>query len=409
MNILYLVPYVPNLIRVRPYNLIKNLTEQGHRVTVLTLWTNQVEREDLKKLEQICHRVYAAHLPHYRSLINSLNALPSRTPLQSNYCWQPWLSNRLLELTRDGNGKADFDVVHVEHLRGVKYALELKSQLGLVKGLPIIWDSVDSISMLFRQAAGASKSFFGRWLTRFELGRTESYEGWLVEQFERVLVTSQLDKNAFLALKSSGFRDTRITVLPNGVDLDYFSPDSSVRRETDSLVLSGKMSYHANVTMAMHLVENIMPLIWYKRPEVKVYIVGKDPSKEVKSLANDPRITVTGTVDDIRPYLRKASISVTPIRYGAGIQNKVLEAMACETPVVSSPQATAALSIRPGLDIITENEPEDFAAAVLRLLDNPDLRRQIGNAGRKYVDTNHRWANIVENLVNVYQESKYQP
>jgi glycosyltransferase involved in cell wall biosynthesis len=295
--------------------------------------------------------------------------------------------------------------VHVEHLRGVKYALELKSHFGHGKRIPIVWDSVDSISMLFRQASGVSKSFFGRFLTRFELGRTERYERWLVGQFERVLVTSQLDKKAFLSLQPPGIRDSCIMVLPNGVDLDYFSVDNSVPREPDTLVLSGKMSYHANITMALHLVENIMPLIWNKRPGVKVYIVGKDPPKEVRDLGVDPRIEVTGTVPDIRPYLRKASVSVTPIMYGAGIQNKVLESMACATPVVSTPRATAALSIRPGQDLISAESPQDFADAVLGLLENPGLRRQLGAAGRRYVEANHRWHMIVERLVDVYRES----
>jgi polysaccharide biosynthesis protein PslH len=259
--------------------------------------------------------------------------------------------------------------------------------------------------MLFKQAVVSSKSFFGRWLTRFELGRTERYERWLVGQFQRVLVTSQLDKIAFLSLQSSDFRESRITVLPNGVDLDYFSPDCSVVREPDSLVISGKMSYHANITMTLHLVEKIMPLIWKKRPQVKVYIVGKDPSKEVKSLGNDRRITVTGTVDDIRPYLRKASISVTPIMYGAGIHNlKFLKPWPVRRRW-SRPPAISALSTQPGRDLISADGPEDFAAAVLGLLDNAELRREIGEAGRRYVETNHRWDNIVEKLVEVYQES----
>ena len=408
MDILFLVPYVPNLIRVRPYNLIRHLTKQGHRVTVLTLWTGQVEREDINKLEQVCQQVYAVPLPLSRSLLNSLAALPSRTPLQANYCWQPVLCDRLVELISDNNDKQSFDVVHVEHLRGVKYALQLKSQFRPGKQIPIVWDSVDSISMLFRQAATTSKSFFGRWLTRFELGRTESYERWLAGQFERVLVTSQIDKNAFLSLQSSGFRESCITVLPNGVDLDYFFPDNSVTREPDTLVLSGKMSYHANITMALHLIEKIMPIVWQKRPEVQVYIVGKDPPTEVINLGNDPRITVTGTVEDIRPYLRKSAISVTPIMYGAGIQNKVLEAMACATPVVSTTRATAALSIRPGHDLISADEPEAFADAVLCLLANPDLRKKIGEAGRRYVEANHRWSSIVEKLVEVYRESIHQ-
>ena len=177
MKILYLVPYAPNLIRVRPYNIIRHLANQGHQVTVLTLWSKAREREDARRLEQFCTQVYSASLPLSRSLFNSLSALPSRMPLQANYCWQPLLRDRLVELALGSNGKAPFDIVHVEHLRGVKYALALKSHFNEQNEIPIVWDSVDSISMLFKQASAASKSFFGRWLTRFELGRTAGRSG----------------------------------------------------------------------------------------------------------------------------------------------------------------------------------------------------------------------------------------
>lgn len=401
MNILFLVPYVPNLIRVRPYNLIRHLAAQGHQITLLTLWNGDREQKDTRQLEQVCHAVYSAPLPLSRSLANSFIALPSRSPLQANYCWQPALTKQLSQLMSPGNNS--YDILHVEHLRGVRYALQIKNQAQKGQTIPIIWDSVDSISMLFKQAAGSSKSMFGRLLGRFELGRTERYEGWLVDQFDKILVTSQLDKNAYLSLNPAAGKAVR--VLPNGVDLDYFSPDPSIVREPASLVLSGKMSYHANVTMAVHLVEKIMPLIWEKRPDVKVYIVGKDPTKEIKSMGKDHRIMVTGTVEDIRPYLRRASVSVTPILYGAGIQNKVLEAMACATPVVSTPQAISALSLKPGKEVITAQEPKDFAQAVLCLLDNPLLQREVGEAGRRFVESNHRWEKIVEDLVELYSQT----
>jgi polysaccharide biosynthesis protein PslH len=400
MNILFLVPYVPNLIRVRPYNLIRHLSEQGHRLTLVTLWTGKSEQKDIQHLEQICQQVYSARLPVSRSLLNSLLALPTRLPLQANYCWQPSLKKQFQQLFAAQENP--FDIVHVEHLRGVRYALDLRNRVLRGQPVPIIWDSVDSISMLFKQAAGRSESLFGRMLGKFELGRTERYEGWLVNQFEKILVTSQLDKNAYISLNPDA--GEAVNVLPNGVDLDYFSPDPSFDREPDTLVLSGKMSYHANVTMAIHLVEKIMPLIWEKRPGVKVYIVGKDPAKEIKTMGKDTRVLVTGTVDDIRPYLRRASISVTPILYGAGIQNKVLEAMACATPVVSTPQAVSALSLKTGQDVITAQDPRDFAQAVLCLLDNPSLQGNVGEAGRRYVESNHRWGKIVEDLVDLYSQ-----
>jgi polysaccharide biosynthesis protein PslH len=155
MNVLFVVPYVPNLIRVRPYNLIKHLSHQGHRVTLNTLWTGTRDLDDIQALKKICHQVYAAPLPRSRSLANSLLALPTKSPLQASYCWQPQMEKQLSDLVSNAN--SEFDVVHVEHLRGVRYALQIKKQGVLGKHVPIIWDSVDSISMLFKQAAGSSK------------------------------------------------------------------------------------------------------------------------------------------------------------------------------------------------------------------------------------------------------------
>ena len=296
MNILYVVPYVPGLVRVRPYNLIRSLSTLGHKVTVATLWTNEREREEAEQLINYCHQIEVEHLPQWRSMWNCLVSLPSLTPLQAVYSWHPGFAERLSTLAADSSGQRLFDVIHVEHLRGVRYGLYLKSKR---PEIPVVWDSVDCISHLFRQAAQHSRKWISRWLTQFELGRTERYEGWLPGQFNHTLVTSPADQDAILALDSHPKVPSTVSVLPNGVDLDYFNPISFEDREVDTLVISGKMSYHANVTMAVHLVQEIMPIIWKERPEVKLWVVGKDPPREIATLANNPAIRVTGTVLDI--------------------------------------------------------------------------------------------------------------
>jgi sugar transferase (PEP-CTERM/EpsH1 system associated) len=401
MNLLVLVPYVPNLIRVRPYNLIRSLTARGHRVTVMTLSTG--EEDDVAELEDHCHRVYAYELPVWRSLYNALRALPTSTPLQAMYCWQPSLAHRSTEIIKNGNKRAPYDVIHIEHLRGARYGLHLKEHLNnLDVQVPLVWDSVDCITHLFDQAAARSQKRVSRWLTRFELGRTRDYEGFLIGQFDRVLVTSRVDQRALLSLASANSLPPNISVLPNGVDLAYFTPDSSAARQDATLVVSGKMSYHANVSMVLVLVNEILPLVWERKPEVKLWIVGKDPSNQIKSLAEDPAITVTGTIDDIRPYLRTATIAVAPIQYGAGIQNKVLEAMACGAPVISTSQAISALEAQPGQDLLVADQPAEFAETILTLLDDRDQQRKLSAAGRRYVEQHHNWDHIAAQLEEIY-------
>lgn len=401
MRILFVVPYTPNLIRVRPFNLIRFLAEKGHEVTVATLTTGEEEEADARALGAYCERVVSRPLPRWQSFLNCLLALPTKKPLQAAYCWQPALARDIEELIgADGRGRL-FDVAHVEHLRGARYGLHLMQASH--DRLPIVWDSVDSISYLFRQATVRSRSRSGRWMTRLELKRTERYEAWLLRQFRHILVTSPMDKRAFCSVVADSARRASITVLPNGVDLSYFRPAQNVERDDETIVVSGKMSYHANVTMVLFLVGEILPLVWARRPGVKLIVAGKDPPKELLELQEHPGVNVTGTVPDIRPYLRRATVAASPIQYGTGIQNKVLEAMACKTPVVATSQAVSALATEPGRDLLVADDAQNFARAILSLLEDKSRREAVGAAGYQYVTAQHDWERITDRLVERYQ------
>jgi sugar transferase (PEP-CTERM/EpsH1 system associated) len=401
MNILFIVPYVPDMVRCRSYNLIRNLTALGHKVSVATLWSNNADRIALEQLKTDCHQVLAVKTNRWHTLFSCVATLPTSKPLQAAYSWQPELARQLESLVNQNNN--DFDVVHVEHLRGSRYGLFLKSVINSKnKKLPIVWDSVDCISLLFRQASKKSRKLVSRLMTQFETNRTYQYERWLLGQFDRILVTSSVDKRAFESMRNTGEEQPEISVITMGVDLDYFQPIGSRAREPATLVLSGKMSYHANVAMVMHLVYEILPVIWSQNPDVKLWVVGKDPPQSIRKLAQNPAIQVTGTVDDIRPYLQNATIAVAPITYGAGIQIKVLEAMACGTPVIATSQAVSALSIRPDRDALIADEPGKFAQSVLDLLKNPNRQQEVGQAGRQYVEENHRWTDITPKLERIY-------
>jgi glycosyltransferase involved in cell wall biosynthesis len=305
------------------------------------------------------------------------------------------------------NGGPRFDLIHVEHLRGARYGVDLLRQGSDEPAPPIVWDSVDCISLLFRRTATGSKRRLNRWLARFELGRTERYEGQLARQFDHVLLTSPADREAFLTLasdSSAAISPLDISVLANGVDVDYFSPPVESIRDEATVVVTGKMSYHANVTMALFVAEEIMPRVWRRRPEVRLVIAGKDPVREVLALARNPSITVTGSVPDMRPYLQRATIAAVPIAYGAGIQNKILEAMACATPVVTTPQAGTALSAVAGRDYLVAENADGLAEETLCLLSNPDMRRSIGESGRLYVERSHNWNNIAAQLEGIYHD-----
>ncbi len=405
VNILFVCPYTPTPIRTRPYNLLRALARRGHSVTLATVWETPDERRALAEWREAGLQVIAAPLTKGRSLLNMLRTLPTPKPLQAMYCWHPELWAQI----RERLAATRLDVCHVEHLRGSEYAVRLK-QLGA----PVVWDSVDCITMLFERARRTSRSLFGRWIPRLELARTRRYEGRLVRMFRRVLATSAEDAAALQQLARDGVAGggpaeaafgSAVDVLSNGVDLDYFRSRGETRA-AETVVFTGKMSYHANTTAALSLVEDIMPMVWHSRPDARVEIVGNSPPRELAALASRlaPRVIVTGYVDHVPPYLCAATVAVAPMAYGAGVQNKILEAMACATPVVATPQATAALEVRAGSDLLVADSNSGMAGEILRLLADAALRHKVGLNGRSYVVEHHNWDRIATRLEGIYQD-----
>lgn len=413
MELLLIVPYVPNLIRTRPYNILRHLARLGHRITLATLWSDENERAGLASMENQGIQVLAARLTRMRSLGNSLMALPRRVPLQSVYCWQPELLKSIESIILKPN--SHFDLVHVEHLRGARYGIGIEATLQQMgSAVPIVWDSVDCISYLFEQTARKGHSARQRLIARFELPRTRRYEAWLAPRFDRVLLSSEQDRQAFcelldeLVLAPDKREETakKIKVLGNGVDLEYFSPAGHAC-DAQTIVFSGKMSYHANIASALYLADEIMPLVWREFPSAKLEIVGQDPPGQVINLANrhPGRVVVTGTVADLRPYLAQATVAAVPLVYGAGIQNKVLEAMAMETPVIVTTKAVSALAVRDQEEVLIADSPELFSRQIIRLLRDASLCARLGASGRRYVELNHNWKQVAEQLEIIYQEA----
>jgi glycosyltransferase involved in cell wall biosynthesis len=386
LRILFVAPYAPSPIRVRTYHLLRNLCARGHRVH-LVCPAGDSDAADLAAVRALGATVTTS--PHQRSdaLRSYLRALPTHLPLQAAHC----LNDAFVGAIRAALAAAPYDVIHVEHLRAAEVAL--RAVAGLPAAPPIVFDSVDCISLLFERALRRSPSFTTRLMAMADLARTQRYEAQYGRRFAAIAVTSPEDRWALEQLRERFHINgpASIVVAPNGVDLDYFAPQATPRKPA-TLVFSGKLSYHANHAAALFLVREIMPLVWRSRADVRVVLAGAAPRPELQELACDPRVTVTGFVPDLRPYLATATLAVCPIRYGVGIQNKVLEAMAMATPVIAARQTTVALSAEPGRDLLTAEEPHDYAAAILELLADPARAAALGAAGRRYVEAHHTWA-----------------
>lgn len=399
MNILFISPYVPSPIRVRPYNFIKALIRRGHNLT-LVCNANPASSEDAVAMEHLASigvQIEHVHISKLGMLRNTIRALPGDLPIQAALNFDPHFMQAVQNVIQHRH----FDVAHIEHLRG--------SALGYaVRDIPVVLDAVDSISLLFERTLRGSASLKSRLMAFSDLERTRRYEAAYIKNFDHVLVSSPEDAWALGILGSSFAKQSNadyehsLTVVANGVDLHYFVPQK-VARKPNTIVFSGKMGYHANEAAALFLVQDIMPLVWQQRPEVQVTIVGSSPPASIMALANDPRIQVTGYVQDLRPYLASASLAACPLRYGVGIQNKVLEAMAMATPVVAARQVAHALQAADGRDILLASQPEDYASAIVQLLADHEQAAQIGQSGRRYVEQFHSWDKAAERLEQIYR------
>ena len=392
MRILFVVPYIPSLVRVRSYNLIRSLAALGHRIHLVALQPPEDRSSPIEPLHAFCERIDVFPLTRVRTLLNAALALPARLPLQAAYSHHPQAERHVRALAATGG----YDALHVEHLRGVVLAEQ-------ANGLPRVFDSVDSIAYLFDQTRRMAPRLSQRLMAAFDLGRTRHFEARAPFRYDHVVVTSPVDLQAIQHL-AGGDSAQRMSILPNGVDLDYFRPNSA-RPDAATVLFSGKLSYHANVAAALYLGREIMPRVWQHRPDTRLLLVGKNPAPALLELGADPRVTLTGYVDDLRPYFAHATLAASPLRYGAGVQNKVLEAMASGVPVVATPRVVDSLQAEPERDLLVSEDAPQLARHVLSLIERPDRRRAIGSAGRRYVERCHDWLPIGARLSEIYRRA----
>lgn len=393
MRILFLSPYVPSRIRIRPYYWIRSLVELGHSVHLVALAPPDDSAASVEEVERFCSGLDRFRLSRARTLGNAVWALPQpATPLQLAYSHHAAAERRVEELLATGR----FDVVHIEHMRGAVLASR-------AVGVPVVFDAVDSISALFAEAARHAPSRLQRWIAASDLARSRRFEARAPFLFSRVVVTSDREAAAFVDLAGPEAHH-RVSVVSNGVDTAYFRPAGSEGRR--AVLFTGKLSYHANVAAALRLVRRVMPIVWRTRPETPVLIAGKDPPNAVRELARDPRVRVTGYVSDMREVFAQAVVAVCPLVYGAGIQNKVLEALASGVPVVLTSSAAAALSGIAGRDYVVADLDAEIAQAIVALFEERARAAALGAAGRDYVVRHHEWRELAHRLVAVYRHTQ---
>jgi len=403
MRILQLTPqrpYPPHQgTTLRNFNLVNELAKR-HSLCVLTFLEPDQNPDDSGPLPDLCEWVETVSVPRRSSGLRLRQLLFTRRPDMSWRLWSPPFNERLTARLAE----QPFDVVEIEGIEMAPYLPTIEA----ARPRPlIIYDAHNAEWILQQRAFAADISNPGRWVAAayswVQWHRLRRYEADLLHRVDHTIAMSAPDKVALRDLAP----DAPITVIPNGVDLRAYRQFDGHAIGYD-LLFTGKMDFRPNIDAVLWFGQEVLPLIQARRPETTFAIVGQRPHARLEVLRNLPGITITGYVDDVRPYIAGTTVYVAPLRVGGGTRLKLLEAMAMGKAIVSTSVGAEGFPVVNGQELILSDEPEEFAQEVFDLLENPARRRKLGAAGQTFAQANYGWDALVPQLEKIYRDLRRQ-
>lgn len=384
-NVLFLVhriPFPPDKgDKIRSYHLLKFLARE-HNVYLGAFMDNPEDSQYLPELKKHCTEIFLRPVGGWGSRLGALLALSHGRSLSVGF----YRDRRMTSWVEGLSARLSFEVVIAFSSTMAQY-LPPRSNTRPV----FIADFVDVDSDKWRQYAAEC-----RWplslLYRYETSTLAAWEASVLEVADAVTVVSPAESEIVPGLDDTKARKVR--VVANGVDLDYFDPapdwPDPYGGNRQAVVFSGAMDYYANEDGVCWFASEVWPIVLARCPDAQFHIVGSNPTSAVSALSALPGISVTGRVPDVRPYLRHAKVAIAPLRLARGVQNKVLEALAMDRPVVAMPAALRGLDGKLPTSITAATSADDFAQGVIVSLELSDSAA--GEAGRKYVREYCDWS-----------------
>ena len=390
MKILFVSSCVPYPLtdgaRLKIFYLLKYLSRK-HKIVFVGYHTNDNERKYIHVIRDFVDDVYLIKQARI-SPAKKLLRIHCKYPVSAGLCMNSEMENALRRVIAENF----FDVIHVDGAFMAEAVFPFNK-------VPKIIVPTDCISLLWKYRFETERTIFRKLICLINWWKVRNYESDFYKGYDGCIVVSPEDQEAIKKL----IPNLDVRVIPNGIDYERFQP-SGVQEETNSLIFTGVMSYFPNVDAAVSFSASVLPIIRERIPDVKFYIVGKDPAPEIIRLKKNCNIVVTGFVDDMRAEISRAAVYVSPLRFAHGFKNKILEAMAMEKPIVATSHSINGIAAAPNRDLLIEDEPELFAQAVVRLLSDRRLRSEFGRNARRLVVEKYHWSNIVAQYEKVYLE-----
>lgn len=386
-NSLPFPPYDGNKLTL--YNLLKTISAH-HNIDLVSFLDHPDSAIHKGIVNQYCDNISTVLAKQEHSILSKVfyHLLPYP------YAVAKKRSGEMDKLIKSKIRSKQYDIIHFNNFEMLPYGLG-------IQGIPKVAYVIDAVSLYFRRNFVTEKRLIKKFSCFIEFVKMRWYERNNYGKFERCVVVSETDK---IALQQS-CPDARIGVIPNGIDTEYFMP-THAKEVSPSLLFSGNMDFPPNVHAVLWFANKVLPKVREVFPNIKFYIVGRNPSSEIEHLKYDENIIVTGFVKDIRPYFDQATIYVCPMVSGAGIKTKLLEAMAMEKPIVAS-----SLSIQGIPDaedkncLLTANTVSEFSDRIADLMNSNIYRQELGLQARKFVLNNYSWKMSADLLEKIYWEA----
>ena len=399
-KIIMFFPRVPYPLRehgisIRYFPIIEHLSK-SHTLDLVLFRPNPDRKESYEELRKYCRNVsyvqnpkYLAHGTFSKLMTYCRFAVPWSPPFNH-------VSHGAGDIQRVITEQAGKDRYDVLLWVGALFLPHLLSAMPLKNVGRYLVDFIDSPSLI--KERWKKDTFRFDFLERYELWKTIRWEGEVIREMDETVYISDVDSRTVPDALTPG---KRRHVVPNGVDFASYTSGTVEGIVPPSLGFLGNMAYPPNVAAATWLFKEVFLPLKEKVPALSLVLIGRDPDESVLKLRECPGVTVTGTVENIWPYVNSVDLFLFPLWTGAGLKNKIIESMFAGRPVITTSIGNEGIDAVPGRDLLICQDSEKFQEETLRLLKSPEDRRRIGEHGREYVNHRFSWPPILKNFEEI--------
>ena len=384
----HILPFPPDSGgRIGFYNPLKYLSR--HHEMILFSLVDGTDQSNVSHMPGFCREVVTYHKGQSGDSRRLLRGAFGRPPGTASKYFFPEAG----ELLRDTIQRHRPDIVELQHLNMAAY-------LPYCQGAPVILREHNVEYRVWERFAAVQTTWYRKVFFEMLARRVRRYEADMAQRFDRCITVSEADALDLYSVSPTA----RVQAIPSGVDAEYFAPDPTVAEKPYSMVMTGSFSWKPKQHNLRVLATEISPNIRKQLPEATLTVVGQGIPADLKRLAEEHGVTLTGAVPDVRPYIREASLVLNYVESGGGIALKVLEALAMRKAILSNSLGCEGIDVQHGRDVFLADGPEAFASAAARLLRDAPLRGRLAQAGYNLVRQKYAWETLAHSFDDLYEE-----